>query len=323
MNRFLIHDSPKLMLYSDSIPHLRFSIMNNSQSSEKRKNEAFNKEKNYIFFFIFLFGLLGFLLAFNDGITDSVSITPCYYTSNRGISGSRIDKTTMPRLEIETNDFGAYTFYVLDEAGARFCEFSSEESQAVASPDGLSIAFISKPHATYPTRLFVSTIEGANVTELAADLQYPRRFPIWSPDSQRIAFTHGDISNSVYIVAPDGSNLQGFELEGATHYPNNWGVWSPNSQWFAIAVRTGPGDIGNAGIYLMNRAGTSLEQLSQGQADNLPVNPRWDETGEFISFASGGEYSYELRDTLYTEECRISIETRVLECDSVEAFRVP
>jgi hypothetical protein len=285
-----------------------------TEASEKIKKteDKHSSERKYLIFFILLFAGLGFALAFPSELRS------CSYTSDYGIPSNYLD--TMPaKLEIEQNFSGDYTFYALDDSGSRFCKFSSEESHAIVSPDGQSIVF----QFFYYPDIFVSSIAGNNVRELTESLQYPARFPKWSPDSQRIAFTYGEIDDWVYVVSPDGSYLHGFQLDGSIGYSKNWAAWSPDAQWLAIAVLDGPGASGNVGIYLMDRDAISLEQITQGQLNNLPGNPQWDETGEYITFASGGEHDRELFDEVYNEQCRIGIFMRVLECESVEAFQVP
>jgi len=81
--------------------------------------------------------------------------------------------------------------------------------------------------------IYVSNGDGSNITPLAPD-ENGDRFPRWSPDGTRIAFTStkGGEGYEIHVIRPDGSGLRRvtFFKPTAAHFP----LWSPDGQRLAF-----------------------------------------------------------------------------------------
>jgi Tol biopolymer transport system component len=134
------------------------------------------------------------------------------------------------------------------------------------SPDGARIAF--------ETRVGVSVIDadGSHGSSLAAGT-----FPEWSPDGSAIAFIDDRLRLS--LISPDGTGLMrltdaGFDDIGPP-------MWSPDGSQIAFEASKG----GNYDIYVVNRDGSSLNNLTADPRDeNVPT---WSPDGTKIAFIAG------------------------------------
>ena len=104
--------------------------------------------------------------------------------------------------------------------------------------------------------------------------------PAWSPDGERIAFSHhdlGDDGSSIFTMNADGG-----EWEPLTEHPRggNMPKWSPNGKRIAFASGRG----GNAEVYVINVDGSGMRNLTRhGAHDSYPA---WSPDGESIAFSS-------------------------------------
>jgi TolB protein len=70
--------------------------------------------------------------------------------------------------------------------------------------------------------LYAMNIDGSNVTRLTNDPGFDR-FPAWSPDGQRIAFTSSrDGNDEIYIMNADGSGLTRLTNNEVTDFLDAW-----------------------------------------------------------------------------------------------------
>ncbi len=106
--------------------------------------------------------------------------------------------------------------------------------------------------------------DGSNVTRLTDDPEIDR-FPSWSPDGSRIAFsTTRDGNSEIYLMDPDGSNpLRLTEDDGEDSEP----AWlSDGSRIVFFSTRSGNGE-----IWSMNPDGTELVNLTNDPSfDSAP-----------------------------------------------------
>lgn len=110
------------------------------------------------------------------------------------------------------------------------------------SLDGRQIVFAQRKN------LYVSNADGSQarkIAEILGDIMYPH----WSPDGSMIRFTenkyvNGDVWQSIWEVAPDGSNLHRL-LNGWSQPPRECcGTWTPDGQFFIFeAMRQGRNDL--------------------------------------------------------------------------------
>ncbi len=101
--------------------------------------------------------------------------------------------------------------------------------------------------------------------------------PVWSPDSQRIAFVSGRSGNSdIWVMDADGTNLQNITNTSDANEFNP--VWSPDGQW--IVFLSGP--FGNASIWVVNPDGMKLVNLSEGDMVSA-ASPAWSPDGKYLA----------------------------------------
>jgi Tol biopolymer transport system component len=135
------------------------------------------------------------------------------------------------------------------------------------SPDGSRIAFegyglASGGRPPSPLRLYVMNADGTNVRELGPENV---QGPASSPEGSVIAYVDTE-SGSIDVVAPGGSLrrqiLDVAELVGGAHLVYDV-AWSPDRN--QLAFMAGP-NANDTHIYLMNRDGSSVVQVTDGPA---------------------------------------------------------
>ncbi len=166
------------------------------------------------------------------------------------------------RLACRGNVKGARVFgddiYVLDLDRKRMIKLTKtpdrDEYWATVSPDGKTIAFNSYPPSEeeraalgiehFPTHLYMMrSSDGRNVVNLTnSGSSY--EYPAWSPDGKKIAFQgsgrelqeEGIADIQIYIINPDGSNLERLtfaKIDEAWAMPMDW---SADSKWVLYTV---------------------------------------------------------------------------------------
>ncbi len=282
----------------------------------KHRNPSNEATIAYTIILILVICVSVILIGLGSNATFSNDVLSCSYTSNRGLPTSRI--TQLPeRFDVDIQSSNHITLYALDSSDKRVCYYSNENTFISLSPDGMYIAF--EDGIRYPKTIVVISITGEAVIEVTNDLQYPAHFPIWSPDSEKLAFSYGDISSEVYIFSRNGLSFQNFHLNGGTaFYSEDWASWSPDSNFLAVAVRDGPGRSGNPGIYLIDQRATELIQLTTTEVDSWHGLPTWSDTGEQVSYLAGGIYNTATHSYDFDEQCIIAISTRQTECENIE-----
>ncbi len=99
------------------------------------------------------------------------------------------------------------------------------------------------------------------------------RYPLWTPDGQRIAFD----SDGVYLVKADGSDLVPL-MNGNSNIDDF--AWSPDGQW--VAFLAGSKDQASSWLYIMKGDGSDLARVTEEGA----AHPRWSPDGRRILFTS-------------------------------------
>ena len=109
-------------------------------------------------------------------------------------------------------------------------------SSPAVSPDGQSIAFLrSGPTSVDFPKLWVMGIDGSSPTRVSsAGTDVTERDPNWTPDGERIAFSHdGEGERGIFTIRPDGSDLT--RVTPAADFPAaNSPAISPDGQRLAL-----------------------------------------------------------------------------------------
>jgi len=139
------------------------------------------------------------------------------------------------------------------------------------------IAFVSDRNGSRD--IYVMNADGSGVTQLTNNLNpsfYYAEFPNWSADGKQIAFDVN--SRTLYAVNGDGSGLTA--LTNDASIVHEFPSWAPDGKKLAFDSNLN----GFLDVYTMNVDGSSVQQLTYGDAD---IHPAWSPDGTKIAFQRG------------------------------------
>jgi Tol biopolymer transport system component len=146
-----------------------------------------------------------------------------------------------------TQSFYDERLYVIDADGSDrrlLVDTGKLDSNAVWSPDGSKIAFVSGPGSGEEGQVFVVNADGTGLRQLttAGSLYVP---PEWSPDGNQLVF--GTFGYVLYMVNVDGTDEQSL---GAAH--SSQPTWCPDGTLYFAGRST---DQDELGVYAVNAPG--------------------------------------------------------------------
>ncbi len=157
----------------------------------------------------------------------------------------------------------------------------AHEREAVWSPDGKTIAFISD--GTGEEEIALAPQDGSAAPRTLTKDHAMRLYrPIWSPDGKSIAFS--DKEGRIFVVAvADGREVQVANERNfqATDY-----AWSPDSAWLAFSLSQPVSR--NRALYIWGAADRKTRQVTDGFFGE--ENPSWDPEGKYLWYLSDREF---------------------------------
>jgi TolB protein len=149
------------------------------------------------------------------------------------------------------------------------------------SPDGRRVAFVNRRNRNYD--IFLVNADGSGQRKLT-DNAVRDTYPVWSPDSRRIAF---ESNWQVWVMNADGSGKQRLTRNGGRNFAP---AWSPDGQMIAFERRVGRrqsvswcGGCGTAAhfeVWVMNADGSGARLLARDASQQ----PTWSPDGGTIAF---------------------------------------
>jgi Tol biopolymer transport system component len=174
---------------------------------------------------------------------------------------------------------GIFQIYVtplgshLSSPGAALTALPGRSEYPVWSPDGTRIAFLHSANPTGenadPYHVWIMNADGTHQTDLMLSATSADRTQIdWSPDGQRIAFTH---LRAIWILQADGSASWPVTRPGVSPTTHLHPAWSPDGDRIAFACSSL--SHGNYQLYEINTDGTGQRRITFNSAFDL--SPDW------------------------------------------------
>ncbi len=187
----------------------------------------------------------------------------------------------------QPNHFDIYAMDLTTRGISRITTNELQKHNLVVSPDGHWGAFVTGDFEA--ELIFTVDLTQTNPEPVLVTPDMPNsHFPIWSPDSQRLAFEHGHQlgQSTIYTVNPDGSDLK--QISNTEDF-NIQPVWSPDSQQIGYTkypnegMFAGAPSLGYSQAYIANADGSSQKPIGDFEGYR-EISPHWAFDGENILF---------------------------------------
>jgi TolB protein len=202
------------------------------------------------------------------------------------------------RIAFDFFDGQTWQIATINPDGSSFGQITTDESafhgEPGWSPDGIHLVFESDG-GNYPAGegLYVMDLTTLATLRITANTSGGvDELPQWSPDGQWIAFArstsntdHSRVTRSIFLVRPDGSELQ--QLTPGGLFSRN-PSWSPNGS--EVVFNSGAGIAAPASIYVINRDGSGLRAIIRGVDHQDFIYPRFSPDGTRLLFSHSVDF---------------------------------
>ncbi|MFV0544107.1 MAG: PDZ domain-containing protein [Marinicella pacifica] len=148
------------------------------------------------------------------------------------------------------------------------------------SPNGRYVAYLSDQSGEYD--IYIYDIKSKQHKRITTDGQIWRFNPVWSPDSEKLAFSDKDhILWSVSIDGGKPKKLDSSSTNDIEHYR-----WSPDSRWLTY---TKTENTGFSSIYVYDLNNNKAHKLSSAAYHDY--EPVFDDSGQYLLFLSNRDYN--------------------------------
>jgi tricorn protease len=190
---------------------------------------------------------------------QSFDIAP---NGKRALFGARGDVFTVPVEHGNTRD-------LTGTSGAN-------EREPAWSPDGTWVAYVTD--GSGEGQIGLRRADGTGDEQLLTDRKRGHLYgPVWSPDSEKLAFADGD--HVVWILTVKDKKV--VEVDRDPRAEIRQMAWSPDAQWLTYA-KAGDNDLRD--LYLYSLGSGKAVRLSRG--DNDDFDPVFDPEGKYLFFIS-------------------------------------
>lgn len=168
------------------------------------------------------------------------------------------------------------------------------KQRPVFSRDGKQVVFTR--HRGGKIGLVVMAADGSSEKTITTG-KFPEYDASWSPDAERLAFTHVSQSGTqgnldVFIANADGSEPKKFAGDQGKLSHEEYAAWSPDGKQIAFSSTFE----GNQELYVAEIDGSNRRRLTNDPA--LDAHPAWSPDGQKIVFASNrwGDFEIAIMD---------------------------